>query len=154
MKFDTMMINNRSNNSFRSGWDHDQFDSSAIEDHLRKHKPFLNRGYRLSHLSTELGVPRHVVSKMINREYGMNFNRLINKMRIEYLQNEDIVAERDLYTLEAIARSYGFNSRTSFIKSFKLVCGSTPSVYFRKATPEAHDPRESAAQEMLVSKDQ
>gem|GEM_PF-4059954 len=136
---DAMVINNRAKTSVMAGWDHERANRTTIEEHLRERKAYLNRGYRLSHLSAELGIPRHIVSKTINREFGMNFNRLINSMRIEHLKKGDMIAKRDLYTLEAIARSYGFNSRNSFIKSFKLICGSTPSVYFRLPPSEMHN---------------
>jgi AraC-like DNA-binding protein len=130
MNMDTMVINNRSKIPAKAGWDPDRANRTVIDDHLRERQTYLKRGYRLSHLSAELGIPRHIVSQTINREYGMNFNSLINSMRIEHLKNGDLIAKRELYTLEAIAQSYGFSSRNSFIKNFKRICGSTPSAYF------------------------
>jgi AraC-like DNA-binding protein len=109
-----------------------QLDKSSIENYLRERKPFLNRRYQLGHLSAEVNIPRHVLSRVINQEFGMNFSRLINKMRIEYMKDERVAVGTDIYTLEAVGRECGFNSRNAFIKNFKMVCGSTPSDYFRR----------------------
>lgn len=87
---------------------------------------------RLSELT---GYTYRHISQVINEKTGDNFNALVNNTRIKEacrrIQSEERFAN---LTLEAIARSVGFRSRTSFIAYFKKFTGLTPSVYQKMAT--------------------
>jgi AraC-like DNA-binding protein len=109
-------------------------DKASLVNYLNERKPFLNKRYSLEQLAMEVGMPRHRLSSLINREFGMNFNRLMNRFRVEHMKTIHMGPDKERYTLEAISRECGFNSRNSFIKNFKQVCGSTPSDYFRSAS--------------------
>ena len=108
---------------------------SAIENHFKHHKPFIASGYKIKDLSLELDIPVYLISSFINHEYGMNFNEFINDHRVDHITdilNES--AESQSFTLEAVAQSAGFNSRTTFIAAVKKKSGMTPSSYFSKKT--------------------
>ena len=102
-----------------------------IGDYLRQYRPFLRQGYRLTQMSRELGIPRHILSRMINEQYGMNFNALINLFRVEYLKE---LPHHDpkwqLYTMEALGRLAGFHCRNTLTKAFQKCTGESPSRYF------------------------
>lgn len=104
---------------------------SAIENHFKCNKPFIYPKYKIKYLSLELNIPVYLISSFINHEYGMNFNEFINNHRVDYIT--DILKEsnesRNL-TLEALAKSAGFNSRNTFIAAVKKKTGMTPSGYF------------------------
>jgi AraC-like DNA-binding protein len=104
---------------------------SSIEVHLRQNSPFTKSGYKIKDLSNELGLPVYILSSFINQEYAKNFNEFINDFRVEYI-NEKLKSSPDTanFTLNAIAKSAGFNSRTSFISAVKRKTGMTPSAYF------------------------
>lgn len=73
--------------------------------------------------------PRYV-SQAINQEYGSNFNSLLNEYRIKEACRR--LGENPDYanmTIEGIAESVGFKSRTSFGALFKSVTGLSPSAY-------------------------
>ena len=107
---------------------------STVEAFIHQERPFLRPGFTLTDMAVETGIPRHVLSHFINREYGMNFNSLINNFRVSYLKNipgQDPDWKR--LTLEALGRMAGFNSRNTLIKAFKKCTGECPSDYFSRA---------------------
>jgi AraC-like DNA-binding protein len=72
------------------------------------------------------------VSQVINVCYGGSFHSLIGEYRLKEacrrLSDEDHYGH---YTLEAIATSVGFKSRSHFVTAFKKFTGLTPSEYKR-----------------------
>ena len=103
----------------------------ALESHFRDNLPFRKNGYTIGDLSHELNIPSHQLSAFINQEYGKNFNELINEYRVDYLA-EMKKSSRDhfQYTLEALGKEAGFNSRAAFISAVKKRTGKTPSELF------------------------
>jgi AraC-like DNA-binding protein len=100
----------------------------VLEEHLMEKRPFLMAGYSIAQLSHELKIPSYQLSGFINQEYGRNFNELINEYRVNYLLSR--LKERNSFTrftLEAIGREAGFNSRAAFIAAVRKVTGKTPS---------------------------
>jgi AraC-like DNA-binding protein len=105
---------------------------TLLETHLNIHQPFRKVGYSLTDLSHELQIPPHQLSAFINQEYAKNFSELINGYRIDYLiQRSKESDDFEQYTLEAISKEAGFNSRATFISAVKKHAGKTPSELFR-----------------------
>jgi AraC-like DNA-binding protein len=104
---------------------------NALENHFRDNLPFRKNGYTIGDLSHELNIPSHQLSAFINQEYGKNFNELINEYRVDYLA-ETIKSSTNhfQFTLEALGREAGFNSRAAFISAVKKKTGMTPSELF------------------------
>lgn len=101
-----------------------------VEDHLSTNRPYLKQGYRLKDLSIELQIPVYQLSAFINQEYEKNFNELVNECRVQYVKELlDTNPAYRQYTLEAIGKKAGFNSRTTFISAVKKVTGMTPLEY-------------------------
>lgn len=72
------------------------------------------------------------VSQVINETYGYSFSTLLGNARVKIACHN--INESDKYdnlTIEGIARSVGFKSRTAFINAFKREVGLTPSQYIR-----------------------
>jgi AraC-like DNA-binding protein len=100
----------------------------ALEAHLQDNLPFLKPGYSIAQLSQELNIPSYQLSGFINQEYAKNFNELINEYRVRHLISHYPGGEASSqYTLEAIGREVGFNSRAAFIAAVRKVTGKTPS---------------------------
>ena len=107
--------------------------ADPLDEFIRNERPYLRQGYTLIHMSKDLGIPRHILSRMINRRYGKNFNAIINQFRIDYLK--DIPSREpnwQLYTMEALGKLAGFNSRNTLIKAFRKCTGESPSSYFTR----------------------
>lgn len=108
-----------------------------LETHLQLHQPFRKAGYSLTDLSHELQIPPHQLSAFINQEYAKNFSELINGYRIDYLiQRSRESDDFEQFTLEAISKEAGFNSRATFISAVKRHTGKTPSELFRSREPK------------------
>ena len=60
-------------------------DRKQFERYLREKKPYLDPKLRITDLAAGLNTNRSYLSAFINREYGMNFSRLINRCRLAEL---------------------------------------------------------------------
>ena len=111
----------------------------ALEDHFAQNKPYLKQGYKIGDLASELNISYHQLSAFINQEYGKNFNELVNEYRVAHLidlARTDI--DLKMYTLEALGKKAGFNSRVAFIAAVKKHTNKTPSELFgRKEEAES-----------------
>lgn len=61
-------------------------DRKQFERYLREKKPYLNARLRITDLAAGLNTNRNYLSAFINREYGMNFSRFINRCRLAELE--------------------------------------------------------------------
>jgi AraC-like DNA-binding protein len=104
---------------------------ALIEEHLETAKPYLKHGYSLRNLSEDLDVTYTYLSFIINREYGLNFNDLINRYRIKYLRSLMESPDAHMYTLEGLANQAGFSSRSTFYRAFQKTTGQMPSAFMR-----------------------
>ena len=87
-------------------------------------------GFNVDRLSELVHSRSRYVSQAINQEYGSNFNSLLNEYRIKEACRR--LAGNPHYanmTIEGIAESVGFKSRTSFGALFKSITGLSPSAY-------------------------
>lgn len=90
-------------------------------------------GFSLNHLAKLIGISSRTVSRAINLCYGGNYNQFINEYRIREVVRRMHTAEYAKCTIEGIAESTGFKSRTHFSTIFKKITGLTPAEYMRMA---------------------
>ncbi len=72
------------------------------------------------------------LSRVINKNFNLNFNNLINKYRVEEVQRLLSTENARVLTIEAIAKESGFHSKSAFQSAFKKFTGMTPSAYLRE----------------------
>jgi len=100
---------------------------------LEEEKVFLKPGLRITDVARILKTNRTYISQEINRNYGVNFSRLINRLRLEeakkILQSENA---REL-PLDEVAEMCGWGSLSSLNRAFREE-GLSP-VKFRKKQP-------------------
>jgi len=102
-------------------------------DEIRFHLCFNEQRYytkneaSLEDFANVLNVKPSVLSQFVQDKYELNFNDLINKLRVNYffeiVQNEAY----QNYTIDALAKLAGFNSRQHLNKPFKKFHGGNPS---------------------------
>lgn len=101
-----------------------------VKDVMNYSSEIFSYGFTLNRLADLVGLRHHLVSQAINEVYGHNFNVLLNEYRIKEacrrLNNRD---EYGNFSIEGIAQSVGFKSRTNFSALFKQTTGLTPSEY-------------------------
>jgi AraC-like DNA-binding protein len=104
---------------------------ALIEHHFETAKPYLRQGYSLRDLSEDLKVTYTYLSFIINRDYGLNFNDLINRYRIDHMRRLMESPDSGRYTLEGLAYQSGFSSRSTFYRAFQKSTGQMPSAFLK-----------------------
>lgn len=90
--------------------------------------------FSIKRLADLTGSNQTYVSQVINMKYGKTFSVLLSEYRInEACRRLGSPRQYGDYTIEAIAQSVGFKSRTSFVALFKKSTGLTPSAYQKMA---------------------
>ena len=93
-------------------------------------KPYLNRNLLKADLAEMLGVNHPEMARLLNERIGMSFFEYINYYRIKEFV---LLAQSDegrKLTFFGLAQEAGFNSKTTFNKSFKKLLGTSPKEYF------------------------
>ncbi len=85
--------------------------------------------FNLKKLSGLVRCPYPKVSQAINELSGKNFNAILNDYRIKEACRRLTDKNFGHLTIEAVAASVGFKSRTTFVATFKKITGLTPSEY-------------------------
>lgn len=89
----------------------------------------------VARLAEHVNCSPKYLSQIINDEYGCNFNTFINGYRIrEAARRLTSDGEWSRLTIEAIANSVGFRSRSTFVNLFKQTTGLTPSEYRKRGS--------------------
>lgn len=78
-------------------------------------------------LAKELGITRHHLSELLNKELDTNFYAMLRTCRIKEAR-ELLLLHPDRTILE-IAFAVGFNNKNSFNRTFKEIMGMSPSQY-------------------------
>lgn len=90
----------------------------------------------LSSLAEVIGIHAVLLSRIINQRLGVNFNDFVNQLRVKSVQEAIQRGEHASQTLLGLAFSAGFNSKTTFNRSFMKFAGISPKAYCRKVELE------------------
>lgn len=103
---------------------------ARLESIMTQQKPYINRKLLKSELAELLGISNPELARLLNERIGMSFFEYVNYFRIkEFVSLTQTKRAKEL-TLFGLAQEAGFNSKTTFNKSFKKIMGTTPSLYF------------------------
>lgn len=96
--------------------------------------------FSVESLAEAIGSRPKAVSQAINQIAGMNFNTFVGAVRVKKACTilTDPQKMKTL-TIESVAESVGYRSRTYFSKVFKDITGLTPSQFARKASHDSAD---------------
>lgn len=103
-----------------------------LRDLMTEKKPFLQRGYHIKELATELQIPVHQLSAFLNQVLRTHFNDHINRYRIDHCIEVINANLSGRPSLEQLSRMCGFNNRSSFTTAFKKFTGQKPFDYIKK----------------------
>ncbi len=95
--------------------------------------------FNVARLAELIGAKPNYVSQAINQHEEWSFSSLLAHYRIrEACRRMNDTANYGGYTIEGIAQSVGYSSRSHFVKLFKKQTGLTPSDYIKEARLKTH----------------
>jgi len=98
---------------------------------------FLKKGLTEKNVAVKLSTNSHYLSVYINEQKGMNFNKYIAKLRINYITNLLNTNNKYLhYTIEALAEECGIAARQNFSNLFFDINGIRPTDYIKNRKRE------------------
>jgi len=106
--------------------------TTKLQNAMEEEKLFLDSSLTLPELSEKLDSSLHEISRAINEGFQKNFRDFINHYRVqEFIKRaqEDGVKT---HTFLALAMDVGFNSKSSFNRSFRKMKGKSPREYFKQ----------------------
>jgi len=119
-------------------------DASEWAEYTKQLKGFMRetslyRDKRLTkgQLAIQVGWTEVHLSNTLREGLETNFNDFINAFRVEEVKERLKDPRSRGFTLIAIAEECGFNSKTSFYRTFKKFTDLTPSEYLEQIDPEA-----------------
>lgn len=99
-----------------------------LDEYIRREEVYLNPKLSLTDLAVDLGTNRSYLSNCLNSELGLTFYDYINSFRLE--KAKEILECPDFEgSIELVAEQCGFNSVSTFRRSFQKKYNCTPSRY-------------------------
>ena len=98
---------------------------------MTKDKVFLNPDLNLELLANYLDISTKRCSYVLNNGVNANFNNYVNAFRIEAFKEKIEAGKNQTFTLTSLAFECGFDSKSTFNRVFKTICGITPSEYIK-----------------------
>jgi tetratricopeptide (TPR) repeat protein/AraC-like DNA-binding protein len=102
---------------------------AKLETSLVQEKIYLDENLTLADTAKLLETNTAYLSRLINEHYNINFSALLNKYRVEEAKKLMRSGRHASLSMEGIAKSSGFRSRSTFNQAFKSQTGKTPSEY-------------------------
>ncbi|WP_426478111.1 helix-turn-helix domain-containing protein [Chryseobacterium sp. CBSDS_008] len=104
---------------------------------FEQEEQFRKKGITQKSIALKLGTNSHYLSVYINEQKGMNFNRYMAELRINYITNLLNTNSKYLnYTIEALAEECGIAARQNFSNLFFDINGIRPTDYIKNRKKE------------------
>lgn len=100
-----------------------------LDYQVKQKKIYLNKDVHLIDLAKKCSTNPSYLSKIINSHYRANFTGFINELRIKEAQKLMSDAAYRSFSIEGIAETVGFKSKSVFNVAFKKYTGVTPSYF-------------------------
>jgi len=107
--------------------DHDLH--GRLEGLLMRDKIFLNEDLTLSETARMLDTNTSYLSRFINDHHQVNFSAFLNRYRVEEAKKMILDNKYNNFSMEGIAKSSGFRSKSTFNQAFKNSTGLTPTQF-------------------------
>ena len=103
-----------------------------LTEAMEQGRHYTNPRLTLADLAEQLGTQPKVVSGVVNKAFGLNFNDFINQYRVDAVLEKMKTGEAQTKTLLAIGLECGFNSKSTFNRAFKKQTQLTPRKYLER----------------------
>ena len=98
---------------------------------------YKNPQLKLNKVASELNIPKHQLSQLLNDNLGKPFKTFINEYRISAAC--EMLGTSHQLSLEGIGYEVGFKSKSTFFTTFKKIKQITPSQYQQKIMVNSHE---------------
>ena len=98
-----------------------------ICDLLESGQLYLNSDLKLADVAARLCTNRNTISACINSQRGISFSQLVGTYRVEHAKQ--LMRSQPGMKISEVWMSSGFNTETSFFRTFKALTGMTPSEF-------------------------
>lgn len=88
----------------------------------------------LPRIAFELGTNTTYLSNYMNGTLNTTFPAFVTSYRIRYAQ--ELMLKDPSMRMSKVAEESGFNNEKTFLRSFKAICGVTPSEWKQEQTPQ------------------
>ena len=102
---------------------------TGVVELMEEEKIFLNSKLTINDLAVKLDTNKKYLSQVINELLNKNFYNLVNEYRVKEAQKLLLDTGYENLSIEGIATTVGFNSKSSFNSAFKNFITLTPSQY-------------------------
>ncbi len=96
---------------------------------MKEDEPFTDSKVKIDAIADMVGTNTKYLSQLINEHFGKNFHTFLNDYRCSKVIKLFNDPHYNNYSIEGIAETCGFNSRSTFVASFKRFSGKLPSTY-------------------------
>lgn len=107
-----------------------------LKQSMEEDRLYLNPNCNLSVLAQHTGLPNKTISAVLNQHLNKSFNDYVNEYRVRDFQKRMLEPGQAHLTMTGIAFDCGFNSQTTFQRTFKEMTGMSPTEW-----KKANDPK-------------
>jgi AraC-like DNA-binding protein len=107
----------------------DNKEFNYIIDLIKKQQLYLNPDISLQYLAEYFKMSRNELSQLINRNTNSNFNQFVNKLRLEAFCKQLVDEANRKASILDIAYASGFNSKSTFQRTFREYYKISPREY-------------------------
>lgn len=98
-----------------------------FEEYFREHKPYLNPELKITDLIDPLKANRTVISNFVNKTYGVNFNRYINRLRVKELERLKNLPKNKGMEIPQLLSKAGFSSMRNYTRALAAEQDNPPT---------------------------
>lgn len=88
-----------------------------LEAYFHHEKPWLDPGCKIADLVEVFDVNRTALSSFINRTYGMNFNRYLNRWRLRELDRLRALPSNRGKSMRSLVEKAGFDNYRTYLRA-------------------------------------
>ena len=88
-----------------------------LEKWFRDKKPYLKTDFKITDIMKEMDVNRTVVSSFINKTYGMNFNRFVNRWRLKEFERLSLLFGNENESVYKLYAQAGFSELRQYYRA-------------------------------------
>ncbi|MFC2109898.1 helix-turn-helix transcriptional regulator [Bacteroidota bacterium] len=117
--------------------DQNKEDFEILSKFIESEKPYLKNDLKMQDLVESTGITYKRISEVFNKNFNKTFYEVMNEYRLEEAKVLISKGFHQEHTLTYLSEKAGFNSKTTFNRTFKKYTNQTPSDYIKELDDRA-----------------